>query len=334
VKSGLKTKIPYSLLALAALTGCFKDVSYETEYILKPLVQQTAGDVLQPVEGAMAYAFAADTAEWTVASYADACAGVITSRTDPSRQRSDAFAAAEPVSGEGLEGRLGMTLPHRSQMVVAVDPADRLYAFTQQNNGVNLDRTYVTLIFKPYREGNTYKEGDWIFCNEFYTPPVYLDCGIVPRMQAEEGGETSDFPVSNAAIKAYAFAADTALWRIASYADAVSGIITSKLDPGQRRENPNFTAYPEEDGYRMTVSSEVLMVVVVDRSSSMYAYSKQTVDLTGESPLFQVVFRPWMRRYITVEEGWRIVDDAYRPEEPEDPLDPGNESSSVKRANR
>ncbi len=69
----------------------------------------------------------------------------------------------------------------------------------------------------------------------------------------------------------------------------------------------------------MSVSHSQLMVVVVDRTSSMYAYSQQTVDLTGPGVAFEVTFRPWERKYLYVEEGWRVVDDAFRPENPETP---------------
>lgn len=318
-------------LAAALLTGCFKDVSYKTTYVLKPLMQRVSGDLLEPVEGASAYAFDADTAAWFVASYDDALSGVISLRSDPAQKRSDPTAVAEP--DETFEGRLRMKLGLRSQMVVAVDPVNRLYAYTQQKNAANLPYTYVTLLFRPYRQGTTYRDGNWIFGNDFYTPPVYLDCYLAPRLQEEEGGAAVDFPASTSAVKAYAFAADTTLWYIASYQDAADGIITSKLDKTQQRDAPNFTAFVEDDMLRMTVSDPTLMVVVVDRNSLMYAYSKQTVDLGGASPTFSVVFRPWMKRYLYVDEGWRVVDDTYKPEDP-DPLDPDNPQSLLKRANR
>lgn len=316
----MKTK-PIHILALAALllAGCFEKVAHDTIYMLTPKTQAASGDTERVVEGARTYAFAADTASWFVASYDDALNGVITSRTDPSAKRSDPIATGQPVTTEGFEGSLEMRLTRPSQLVVAADPEDRLYAYTQQKVAENLPRTYVTLTFKPYREGRTYKEGNWVFCNDFYTPPVYLDCTVVPLRQAEEGGPTEPFPVSSSAIRAYAFAADTTLWRIASYTDALNGVITSKLDPEQQRQNPEAMAYPEETAYVMSVSHSQLMVVVVDRTSSMYAYSQQTVDLTGPGVAFEVTFRPWERKYLYVEEGWRVVDDAFRPEHPETP---------------
>lgn len=312
-----------AVLAASLATSCFKDVSYETDYILNPLVEQSSGDLPRPLGEIRAYAFAADTSRWEVASFDDAMSGVITSRLNPSERRSDPFVAAEPYAPgegiEGLEGRYVMHLDRRSQLVVVADPTNRLYAYTQYKTTFNLPRTYVSLTFQPYREGNRYKQGDWIFRNDFYTPPVYLDCRLAPLRQSEENGPEEPFEVSSTKLKAYAFAADTTLWRVASYEDALNGVLTLKSDPGQTRDNPNAQAYADGDAYRMRVSEELLMLVVVDRSSSMYAYVQQRVDLTGEEPLFTVTFRPWQEHYLTVEEGWRIVDDRFRPEEPEEP---------------
>lgn len=311
----MRSPIPYLLLVAAALAGCSKSVLRETDYVLKPLVQLASGDILQPVEGARAYAFDADTAAWTVASYDDALAGVVTSRTNPAERITVPSATAEPLAEGELSGRLSMHLDRPSQLVVAVDPADRLYAFTQVATPENLPSLYVTLLFKPYREGREYKEGDWIFRNDFYVPLSELDCLLVPMVQHDEEGDEEALAVSSTAVRAYAYAADTTLWRIASYQDALNGVITSKSDPEQRRDTPNFTAYPDTEAaaYRMTVSDESLMVVVVDRTASRYAYCQVAVDLQGEPPVVPVVFRPWRRRYVDVERGWRMVDESFQP---------------------
>lgn len=308
----MKRRILYLLLAAAAAAGCSKSVLRETDYVLKPLVQASSGDVMQPVEGALAYAFDADTAAWTVASYDDALAGVITSRTNPAERISAPYVAAEPLAEGELAGRLAMHLALPTQLVVAVDPADRLYAFTQFEMPDNLPAIYVTLPFRPYREGREYKEGDWIFRNDFYAPPVELDCLVMPSVQQEEGADEVPLEVSASAVRAYAYAADTTLWRVASYQDALNGTITLKSDPDQRRDVPNFTAYPDGDAYRMTVSSTPLMVVVVDRATARYAYRRFDVDLGGEPLAMPVVFRPWRGEYLYVDDGWRVVDEAFQ----------------------
>ena len=49
--------------AVVLFAGCFKEVSYRTDYVLKPLVQENSGDVAQllPEGKAQAFAHAADT---------------------------------------------------------------------------------------------------------------------------------------------------------------------------------------------------------------------------------------------------------------------------------
>ncbi len=54
-----------------------------------------------------------------------------------------------------------------------------------------------------------------------------------------------------------------------------------------RRRHPPatpFSAYEDKETglYKMEVSSSTLMVVVVDQTNEVYAYSKQEVDLDGE----------------------------------------------------
>ena len=75
--------------AVVLFAGCFKEVSYRTDYVLKPLVQENSGDVAQllPEGKAQAFAHAADTVFWEVASYEDALAGIITRRDNPTEKQ-------------------------------------------------------------------------------------------------------------------------------------------------------------------------------------------------------------------------------------------------------
>lgn len=311
-------KILYILAVSVLLGGCFKKVSYDTDYVLKPLRQPASGEIYLPVEGAVAYAFNADTAQWTVASYDDALAGILTSRTDPGQKISTPAATAEPYEKEGTEGWLYMHLGSESQLVLAVDPVDRLYAYTQQALGENLPELYVSLPFKPWKEGTSYKDGNWLYFNEFYVPPTFLECYVAPSAQTAEDGP--DETIAN--LKAYAYAVDTTAWYIASYDDAVAGKIISKTNSELTRTSPDFPAYAQtgSDLYSMNVSSPTLMVVVVDRTHKLYAYSKQEVDLEAAAgPTFPIVFRTWTGQWITVEEGWRVVNPAYEPATPVTP---------------
>ena len=308
-------RILYALTAAALFAGCFKEVSFRTTYVLKPLMQELSGDPTQAISGVKAYAFAADTSHYKVASYEDALNGVITSRTDPAEKISAPSATGEPWEQEGTEGWVRMDLTHPTQMIVAVDPSRRLYACTQQTLTETLPNLYVALVFKPWKEGNYYAEGNWQFYNEFYVPPTTLDCYIDPTIQLAEGAEATAIET----VKVYAYAVDTTAWFLASYDDAVAGVLTSKADTTVTRSNPNFQAYLDSGSglYRMEVTTEQLMLVVVDRTDRLYAYSQRTVDLTGASPTYPLLFRPWTQRWIERDEtdGWTLVNPAYAPAE-------------------
>lgn len=299
------------LTLISALASCSKSVSYDTNYVLKPLVQAFSGGVNEPLVGVRAYAFAADTTEWTVATYQDALDGVLTSRVVPSQKFSEPLASSTPFELEGTVGWVQMSVSAPSLMILVVDTTNKLYAFTQQHFVENLPSLYVTIIFKLWKEGLSYKDGNWIFHNDFYTPPPTLKCFVAPTAQTAEGGAEAE--ISD--VKVYAYAADTTLWRLASYQDALNGKITSKNDPKQTQENPTFKAFKEEGSalYSMTVSASPLMIVVVDKINKMYAYCKQEPNLKGESPTYPIVFRPWRKTYLYEENGWRVVDEQYRP---------------------
>ena len=302
------------LAVTLACTACFEKVQSATDYVLKPLVQYSSGGLTEPLEGVIAYAFDADTTAWGVASYDDALAGIITSKENPAERIDTPLAAAEPFDHEELTDRLWMSLPPRSLMLLAVDTQNRLYAYTQQAFVENLGSLYISLIFKPWREVTAYQE-KWSFYNPFFKPAPKLDCFVRTAFQADE--EAAEETIPN--VKAYAFAADTTEWRIASYDDAVSGILTSKLDPDLTRDTPEYNAYQtdSDDLYRFVADRSRLMIVVIDRTHRRYAYVQQEVDLEGESPTFGVLFRLWQTGWINVENGWRIVNPDEAPEEPE-----------------
>ena len=312
-------RIGYILLTGLGLlaSGCFKDTSIRTNYILKPLSQALSTDPYTPFEGLKAYSFDADTALYTVSSYEDALNGVISLKGRPSERITTPVSTSAPYEREGTTGWVSLELRSPTQMVVAVDPVHRLYAYTQQEVEVNLPNLYVALTFRTWKEGNSYKDGNWSYYNEFYAPPVYRDCYVDAKAQLSEGA--AETAISK--MEVYAYAADTTAWYIASYDDAVSGRITSKADTTDTRTIPSFRGYADSGTglYKMSVSAGSLMVVVADRSDRMYAYTQQTVDLTQTDALTfpALVFRPWRGLWhdATDTNGWLVVNPTYDPED-------------------
>lgn len=293
------------------LAGCFKSVSYKTTYVLKPLLQLKSGADENPLENAIAYAYAVDTTSWTVASYDEALAGIITSRRNPTEKIDTPIATSEPYELEGTTGWLQLAVSNPSVMVVVVDPENKLYGFRQQPLGENLPHLYSSIIFRPWKA--SYYEKPWFMRNEFYVPPKEVAYYVKPLVQAKETEEAVELEE----VKVYAYGVDTAEWRITSYNDASAGIITSKTDPTKTQNNPTFRAYIDKKtgNYMMTVTEPVLMVVVVDTKNKRYAYSRQNIDVEADPVTSTVTFRLWKTGTIYVEEDWRYVWESYK--EPE-----------------
>ena len=310
----------FGLLAGLLCTGCLKDEEGANRYLIKPLAQYTSGDTGEAIGDFVAYSFAADTTDWGVASYEDAVQGLLTKKQGASTQATTPpmiFGTSELFTSEGEADRYNLPLPETTTMILAVDRQNKLYGYTKQEFKPGIGSLYVTLIFKPWKESRAFKEGMWSFYNNFYAPLPKLTTYIRATAQSVEGGSEEE---SIANMKIYAFAADTTLWAIRSYDDAVGGVITSKNGPTQVRTTPEYNAYElnEPSTYSMVVDRSPLMLVAVDRTHRRYAYTKQEVDLTDDSPTFSVLFRLWQQQWITHEAGWVVVDPEYAPEAEEE----------------
>lgn len=166
-----KFKILTFVAVAAALagTGCFKSIGYETFYVLRPWAQEGTVKTPIPREDMLAYAFDADTTEWSVLSYEDAVAGIITSRR--TGEKLQPIAQGEPYEIDGNENWLAMQLNGPRFFILAVDQSNRLYGFTEQAIGENLPQMHVSVTFYPKEKGRRFLKGKWIMCNDFYTEP-------------------------------------------------------------------------------------------------------------------------------------------------------------------
>ena len=160
----LKRILP--LVVAAVLCGCFKDVAFDCRYNLRPYLQAESGGETVMAEGVIAYAFIADTAQWTVASYDDALNGILTSKEDGSKR--DDYTSRAEQSDE--DGTLVLQLDGTPATIIAVDVADRVYGWRMTTVTENVPDLYVSVTFRPWTARNYYIEGSWRMVNEFYTP--------------------------------------------------------------------------------------------------------------------------------------------------------------------
>lgn len=311
----MKKGIICAAAALSALlAGCFKEVSDTTLYVLQPRLQASSGDQEVPLQGVRAFAYGVDTTAWAVLSYEDALAGILTSKLRP-EERLTAPSAEGEAYDPAESGWLRLSLSGPVQMVVAVDPEHRLYAYTQQQLEENLPLLYVALTFKPWKKATSYKEGRWIFRNDFYAPPRQATCYIAGAVERTEGSDPAAL-TSVQQMKAYAFAADTATWYVASYDDAMRGRITLRADEQTVRDAPNATAYYDKQAgcFRMELQDETMMAVAVDLENGIYAYTELHPDLGGDALRYDLLFRPWRSGPGYTEQEWRYVTSQPSPE--------------------
>jgi len=163
MKKGL-TYLCACLPLLAA--GCFKEVGTQTDLVLKPWLQHESGAPFEADSAVIAYAFEADTARWTVASYENARNGILTARNGSETRTG---IRGERYGEDSIRTpMLRMHLERNPVILLAVDTVQRLYGFRAQELGENLSPLYVSVVFRPWRQMRLYEDGAWIMINDFY----------------------------------------------------------------------------------------------------------------------------------------------------------------------
>ena len=155
---GLRNIVVALVVALAA-TGCFKKVTTDTTLRIKVLAEETSGVGGVPAEGCYAYIYYTDKEDWTVASYEDAAAKVITN-TESGEQRFEPNEESVPYIWEGSENNyLELFQDQAPALVVVVYPEAKMYAYMYRKaEAENLTYTYLTVIFHTWKSGS-YNEG-------------------------------------------------------------------------------------------------------------------------------------------------------------------------------
>lgn len=148
-----------------ATTSCFKKVTMDCRYHVRPYYQAESGGVAVQGEGTIAYAFAADTSQWTIATYDDALNGVLTSKTS-GEKRTDVMDRAEQS-----DSTVVLQLTATPATIVVVDTVNKLFGWRMTDVVENLPDLYVSVTFRPWSVKKRYAEGAWRMNNEAYVAP-------------------------------------------------------------------------------------------------------------------------------------------------------------------
>lgn len=116
-----------------------------------------------------------------------------------------------------------------------------------------------------------------------------------PMQQLASGGDYTDF----AGVKVYAFQADTALYYITSYAEALEGVIRSDINDEPLAPTAVSTPYSSsvegfESAVSLTVDYENVMLVAVDTVNEDYAYCNYTLGMNLPQTYITLTFTPWL----------------------------------------
>lgn len=163
--------------------GCFKDLSYNTTIILKPKQQLESGGDSYTLPGVAAYAFVADTTDFTVTSYEEALSGIMSNKE--TGEQITAFAAAT-ASSEQNSLELIVDRDVEVISIVVIDTVNGDYGYTTYELGINLTTTYIAVNFAPWKEGK-FEYGDWCFyVEEPYVAPSIPEVEIYEDEDEDE----------------------------------------------------------------------------------------------------------------------------------------------------
>lgn len=151
---------------VSVVIGCKKSVM-DCTYVVKPYVEDTLGAKELLAEGAYAYVFFADTAQWWPKSlWADAEAGIITSRTGIETKK---FDMKIELNERGIL-EIG-PLTTVTAIIMVCDPVNRMFAWRQAELTENLEYIFVNVRFRPYVTKKEYMESRWNMVSEFAPDP-------------------------------------------------------------------------------------------------------------------------------------------------------------------
>ena len=207
-------------VALLSLTSCFKKVTTATTLCIKTVeevpvmvkesgVDSATGEVTEtlrevrkdilPAEGCYAYLYYVSSDEWSIESYEDAAAKIITN-TESGEKLSEPDVEGEPYVIDGSSNNyLSIYQKSRKALVVVVYPAAQMYAYIYRySQAENLPTTYLTVLFHTWKSG-TYNEGSkdghkWIVVapETAVRPPIIEDPELPAEPEDPETPENSE----------------------------------------------------------------------------------------------------------------------------------------------
>lgn len=161
---------------------------------------------------------------------------------------------------------------------------------------------------------------------------VAVDCDYTIRTVEEETKNGKDEFRFSSDIRVFAYLLDAEEWEVASYDDALEGVVTSKTTGA--KANPDFTGTEGETGFYDFNFTEIpVMLVACHTRYPAYGWRDSKVVANLGRMEIPVVFRIWkyesrneadilkQDEVLENDKGWRMVyiSTWEEPEEPEEP---------------
>ncbi|MFI3324262.1 MAG: hypothetical protein SNI45_06670 [Rikenellaceae bacterium] len=295
------------LFVAVGLASCFNSTEFDTDCIISPVTQVASGEDYIDLEGVVCYAFEGTTDDWEILSYEDALAGIATSVSGD--QTLSPYVVASSYAGS--LSQLSIYLDREYSLVVAVDPSSEIYTYIDYEVPHNLYELYVTLIFLPWKVAN-YTTSSWT-----YVVPPFETLHMLINV-TDQASSDDEETTAKSSVKLYAFSGTTSDWSVASYEDAVAGVITSTSTTEQQSAVVEGTAVAGVDGeFEMTLDEGSYILVAADTEAEVYGYASYTVTAKVRTDTDEVDFCSWQSASYT-SNGWSFILPTVEEEEEEE----------------
>lgn len=299
----------FLVLAMVALFASCEDVVFDCDYTVTAYVEAREKGDKVATEGVVMHAFYADTAMWEVKSYADALAGKLTGK----RANVGATKMADFTAISGTDGSvLFSSLNQEDVMIIACEESSKRYGWRVAEVYKGLEVVNISITFELWKRDNVYAQGRWVMVDEFASsrPEQYI---IKSYDEEVEGGEKTP----RAGVTTHIFYADSAMWEVKSYADALAGKLT-KIG-GSEEMWAEITVLSDTEGNGEVYVTEKPMMIVSCDEDKRYGWVFVTEETDWNS--IAIIFSLWRRDAAYTQSEWRMFDDgaAERPEQTPEP---------------
>lgn len=280
-----------------SLFACEK-IDFDCDYTITSYTEsREKGDKIT-TEGVILHSFYADTSLWEITSYADAIAGKLTGRKANVGQTK----MADMTLRSGANGVATFrSLNQEGVIMIACDESSKRYAWRVSEVYKGLERVNVSVIFQLWHRSETYHQGNWIMVDEFASDRSKM-YEVNSFVESSSGGEKS--PI--AGVNMHAFYADSSLWEVKNYADAVAGTIT-KRDGSGVTMSADVSSLSDTEGLGILDIAEKPAIIVASDSDRRYGWVVIESDTRWRETA--VIFQLWRREARYLQKDWIMVDE-------------------------